>query len=91
MRALKAIALATLVTRSLTGIAVGSPAAKQPDATVVADSGDQRGDLDARSDLPPHAWPTARETGRSTQPQHESSQARPRAAVRSAALGRSCG
>lgn len=47
MRTLKTIALAALVTLSLTGIAVGSLTTMQPDVTVVADSGNQRGDLDA--------------------------------------------
>ncbi len=47
MRTLKTIALATLVTLSLTGIALGSLTAMQPDVTIVADSGNQRGDLDA--------------------------------------------
>lgn len=47
MRTLKKVALATLVALSLAGIAVGSLSAMQPDVTVVADSGNQRGDLDA--------------------------------------------
>ncbi len=47
MQTLKKLAAATLVALSLTGLAVGATASFTPSATLIADSSNQRGDLDA--------------------------------------------
>lgn len=47
MQTLKKLAVATILTLSLAGLAVGATAAFTPSATLIADSSNQRGDLDA--------------------------------------------
>lgn len=47
MQTLKKLALSAVIALTLSGIALGSIATLQPSATLIADSGGQRGDYDA--------------------------------------------